>query len=115
MSLESALQEDVLESVGCERWFRCYGQFGRISHLDVLLSLHPEYATDLNNLVHCLMFESNGPLAPARRQYLALMAASRYACSPLIMQCEMHFAKLNGDPSWIKSGVTSAPHKYQVQ
>jgi len=115
MSVDSPRDDE--ESTGIctdEQWFRCYGQFGRISHLNALLSVHPEYYDDLNNLMHCLMFESNGPLALSSRQYLGLMAASRYdGCNPVISQCEMQYAKLNGDPTWIKTGVTSAPHKYQ--
>lgn len=115
VSNQSNLFQQEDDELVSDHWFRCYGQFGRITHLDVVLSIHGDYCSDLNNLVHCLMFESNGPLNKCRRQYLGLMGASRYGCAPVIQQCEMQYAKLNGDPSWIKSGITAAPYKYQVQ
>eukprot|EP01083_Nonionella_stella_P000230 714_1 len=91
---------------------RIYATFGRISHFELLISSHKDYMRDFNDLFHTLMNSNNGPLGQEKRQYLGLMAASRYSSKPIIMQCELKYRILNGDMTWIKSGINSAPSKY---
>ena len=90
-----------------------FSMFGRVNNLHLLLETHKDYLNDFLDLFHSLMYENNGPLSQEHRQYLGLMAASRYECKPIIQECESQYQKFNGDMSWIKSGITSAPQKYQ--
>lgn len=59
------------------------------------------------------MYDSSGPLLLDKRQYIAIMACSRYSCVSLITQLEMRFLRMNGDKKWIMGGLSVVPYKYQ--
>ena len=87
--------------------------FGRISNLDIALSILPnlDYYEVSRKLFYSLMIENNGPLSYEWRYYLALMAASRYDCDILIKLLEVQFQLYDADTSWLRSGLSAAPPK----
>eukprot|EP00494_Astrolonche_serrata_P032002 UN32271 len=85
---------------------------GRIEHLDSFLCLLPEYAEKYFHIRQSLMLSDDGPLPIPWRQYIAIMAASRYGCTYLIQLHEHLFLKHGGDIRWLK-GLAYCPTKLQ--
>jgi len=84
---------------------------GRVSHLDLFLSIIPKYAEEFIMLRHFLM-NLEGPLPHDYRQYIAIMAASRYDCEYLVKLHSFMFLEFRGDPSWLED-LSKAPPKLQ--
>lgn len=53
-----------------------------------------------------------GPINPAVRYYVAIMAASRHRCSYLVHFLRKQFLIIGGDADWLK-GLEYAPIKLQ--
>eukprot|EP00484_Ammonia_sp_Unknown_P015744 CAMPEP_0197072826 /NCGR_PEP_ID=MMETSP1384-20130603/210292_1 /TAXON_ID=29189 /ORGANISM="Ammonia sp." /LENGTH=907 /DNA_ID=CAMNT_0042511647 /DNA_START=100 /DNA_END=2824 /DNA_ORIENTATION=- len=104
-------EEEIEENLSSHH--KQFSVFGRITHLCLLLQSHKSYLSDFLSLFHALMYDENGPLGHDERQFLGLMAASRFGCKAVLEQCQLQYRKFNGDMTWIKAGITSAPHKYQ--
>jgi len=84
---------------------------GRVSHLDLFLSIIPTYAEEFIMLRHTLM-NLEGPLPHDQRHYLAIMAASRYNCEYLVKLHSFMFLEFQGDASWLED-LSRAPPKLQ--
>ena len=79
------------------------------SKLDVIFGMHPTYLESELESHRCLMLEE-GPLPPTWRNYIAIMAASRYNCHYLVFQQRRRFLHNGGDPEWLE-GITKVPTK----
>jgi len=84
---------------------------GRVSHLDLFLSIIPTYAEEFIMLRHTLM-NLEGPLPHDQRHYIAIMAASRYNCEYLVKLHSFMFLEFQGDPTWLED-LSKAPPKLQ--
>lgn len=84
---------------------------GRVSHLDMFLSIIPNYAEKFIILRDFLM-NAEGPLPRDYRQYIAIMAASRYDCEYLVNLHSFMFLEARGDPAWLED-LSKAPPKLQ--
>lgn len=84
---------------------------GRVSRLDVLLSCFPAVLESfvLSNEV---MFHGSSPLPETWRYYIAIIAAARHACPPLLLILETDFLVHGGDREWLH-GIHRAPPKLQ--
>jgi len=88
-----------------------FASCGRVSHLDSFLSIIPEYAEEFVLTRYFLMNEE-GFLPHDQRQYIAIMAASRYHCEYLVKLHSFQFIEANGNPSWLEK-LSNAPEKLQ--
>jgi hypothetical protein len=84
---------------------------GRVSHLDQVLALLPEFFVPAANTLHFIMRE-NGPLTLPWRNYLAILASSRFRCDSLMSLQRREFLVNGGDEQWL-AGVAHAPQKIQ--
>ncbi len=84
---------------------------GRVSHLDQVLALLPEFFVPAANTLHFIMRE-NGPLPLPWRNYLAILASSRFRCDSLMSLQRREFLVNGGDEQWL-AGVAHAPQKIQ--
>ena len=84
---------------------------GRVSHLERLLCMlppfYPQFATTLNQIMR-----ADGPLPVHYRNYLAILACTRYKCQYLISLYRVEFLQSGGDLSWL-NGFEFAPKKIQ--
>ncbi|ETO31169.1 sestrin-2 [Reticulomyxa filosa] len=81
-----------------------------VTNLDLLLSKYPSYWADFSNFNATLML-GNGPILQEWRYYLAIMAASRYDCEPLIGFLECKFQEHHGNPAWLIGGLDASDRK----
>ena len=79
------------------------------SKLNSIFGMHPTYLeSELES--HRRLMLDEGPLPPAWRNYIAIMAASRYNCHYLVFQQRRCFLYNGGDPDWLE-GLTKVPAK----
>ncbi|ETO28820.1 sestrin-2 [Reticulomyxa filosa] len=81
-----------------------------VTNLDLLLSRHPTYWVDFTKFYETLML-GNGQMSHEWRYYVAIMAASRYDCAPLVGFLECQFQEFDGNYSWIDAGLSAAHPK----
>ena len=86
---------------------------GRLSHLDVLLTLQPELGKRLADSMEALM-TSEGPLPVTWRHFIAIMGASRYSCEYLVAQQTELFLLHGGELSWLERPFNGLPKKLRV-
>tara|TARA_B100000795_G_C22734198_1_gene412651 strand:- start:22 stop:1083 length:1062 start_codon:yes stop_codon:yes gene_type:complete len=79
------------------------------SKLDSIFGMHPKYFESQLESHKCLML-GEGPLPPTWRNYIAIMAASRYNCHYLVFQQRRRFLHNGGDPEWL-IGISKVPKK----
>jgi sestrin len=84
---------------------------GRVSHLERILCMlpqfYPTFATTLNQIMR-----ADGHLPVHYRNYLAILASSRYKCQYLISLYRVEFLQSGGDLTWL-NGLEFAPKKIQ--
>ena len=85
-------------------------KLGRIGHLEWAMQCHPYFIRLFSNTMEALM-NSEGPLPPAWRNYIAILAASRYTCEYLVAEQAELFLANGGDPDWLKPPFSSVPRK----
>jgi len=88
---------------------RNFGYSCGIPKMYVVMSSHPRYM-EMELKSFDLMFKQDGPLPILWRQYVAIMAASRYNCDYLVYLHRRQFLLSGGDPAWLL-GVHNAPQK----
>eukprot|EP00026_Physarum_polycephalum_P005854 Phypoly_transcript_05893.p1 GENE.Phypoly_transcript_05893~~Phypoly_transcript_05893.p1 ORF type:complete len:624 (+),score=89.29 Phypoly_transcript_05893:72-1874(+) len=86
-------------------------QVGRVTHTIRILAVHPAHLKRYHMTFSKIMREP-GPLPPPWRNYIAILAASRYNCTYLAALQESEFRANSGDPAWLQ-GVEHAPKKIQ--
>lgn len=84
---------------------------GRVLHLYRILSWHPEFLERLQETQDFIL-RGPGPLPYHYRNYLAILAASRFKCHYLVQQQESEFLANEGEADWLKS-TSYAPVKIQ--
>ncbi|XP_075587165.1 sestrin isoform X2 [Dermatophagoides farinae] len=75
------------------------------------IGCHPTYTIPLIR-AHNFIMRDIGPINPAVRYYVAIMAASRHRCSYLVHFLRKQFLIIGGDADWLK-GLEYAPIKLQ--
>ena len=83
--------------------------YSRTPKLYRVLSSHPKYL-EMELKSYDMVFRGDGPLPLTWRNYIAIMAASRYNCEYLVHMHRRQFLANGGDPSWLK-GLSHAPKK----
>jgi sestrin 1/3 len=80
-----------------------------VGNVEKLLCFFPTFCSKFTSTFNFIM-KGPGPLPYYLRNYLAILAASRYDCTYLIKNQEYEFLENNGDPEWL-DGVEFAPKK----
>ena len=84
--------------------------FGRLSHMHRVLAWHPSYLKCVMDTDSAIMRDA-AALPKTWRRYLAIMAAARHQCMPLIQAQAAAFVGEGGDARWLE-GLAYAPAKF---
>ena len=90
---------------------RKFGYSCGIPKMYKIMSSHPKYM-EMELKSFDMIFKNDGPLPIIWRQYIAIMAASRYNCDYLVYLHRRQFLLSGGDPTWLL-GLHNVPKKLQ--
>lgn len=83
---------------------------GRVSHMHHVLAWHPSYLRSLVESDNAIMRDA-AALPRTWRRYLAVMAAARHQCTPIIEAQAAAFIAEGGDAAWLE-GLKYAPAQF---
>ena len=86
---------------------------GRVTHFHRILAWHPAFLEKFSETYDFVMRAENSQLPLQWRNYLAILAASRFKCDYLVKQQEAEFLLNGGDASWLSS-PSNCPRKIQA-
>eukprot|EP01080_Neovahlkampfia_damariscottae_P006804 gene6804-10970_t len=94
-----------------------YKQFfledGTVGNLEKVLCFFPKFSSKLQATFNFVMKVGPGPLPYHIRNYLAILASSRYDCIYTLKNQEYEFLENGGDEEWLLDGVENVPKKIQ--
>ena len=84
--------------------------FGRVSNVHRVLAWHPIYLHAVVDSDSAIM-RDDAALPRSWRRYLAVLAAARHHCTPLMQAQAAEFVAEGGDPMWLE-GLKHAPARF---
>jgi sestrin 1/3 len=87
---------------------------GIVSNLQRILGCFSNFNKKLQDTIEFVMKDKSGPLPEHYRNYIAILASSRFNCTYLIEKQEKEFILNGGNVDWIKNGIKSIPKKLSL-